>query len=626
MSWVNFYSLPSALFFLLLIPLILFYFLKLRRPQVTISSLVLWQQVLNDQRVNSPFQRFKRNLLLLLQILALSLLVLALMQPFIPSGAARVRYLPILVDNSASMGALEKSEGKTRLEEAKERIRKIIDNLLPDQRVCLIGMSSTARTLVDFTDNRKQLHGALDQLKVEPKGSNPVDALRMAQALGRTVPISNVVMFSDGNIPERIDLELPFQVDYQKLPEGGLNLGIAGINARRKQGSWEVFVRIESGKGGTTSGVVELLVNGEKLGEEKVALDASEGQRLAFLVETSEAASVECRLRADGFDAMESDNRAFLELPMQRPLLVACPEELTTYRRALRSFPDVKVIDGKAPEAGGEPVRADLEITDQPQQSGIEAAVSLRVGIVPQELTGLVSVDSNLAEVVDWQRNSPLLLHVDLNEVQITDQPTSAPGVTEKEFEKVGYEILAHGKTGPLIVTRDREGILEYALLFHTDRSTLPYRIGFPVLVSNVIEEAMERAGLSEIRGVTTGTLPMRQMEANRQYEILGPDGKRQSAQSGGDGLLSGIAAEEVGRYRIEEGGKEVASVGISLIQPLETSLKGVEDLQFPELKVESSSSLLKSDTPFWQWLVLAGFVLLVVEWWYFHRRPVRAL
>lgn len=311
---------------------------------------------------------------------------------------------------------------------------------------------------------------------------------------------------------------------------------------------------------------------------------------------------------------------------MQRPLLVACPEELTTYRRALRSFPDVKVIDGKAPEAGGEPVRADLEITDQPQQSGIEAAVSLRVGIVPQELTGLVSVDSNLAEVVDWQRNSPLLLHVDLNEVQITDQPTSAPGVTEKEFEKVGYEILAHGKTGPLIVTRDREGILEYALLFHTDRSTLPYRIGFPVLVSNVIEEAMERAGLSEIRGVTTGTLPMRQMEANRQYEILGPDGKRQSAQSGGDGLLSGIAAEEVGRYRIEEGGKEVASVGISLIQPLETSLKGVEDLQFPELKVESSSSLLKSDTPFWQWLVLAGFVLLVVEWWYFHRRPVRAL
>ena len=122
MNWLSFYSLPSALFFLLLIPLILFYFLKLRRPQVRIPSLVLWQQVLNDQRVNSPFQRFKRNLLLLFQILMLVFLILPLMQPFIPSGAARLRYLPILVDNSASMGALDKQGGVNRLEEARVRI------------------------------------------------------------------------------------------------------------------------------------------------------------------------------------------------------------------------------------------------------------------------------------------------------------------------------------------------------------------------------------------------------------------------------------------------------------------------------------------------------------------------
>ncbi|MBX7124946.1 MAG: hypothetical protein K1X47_04575, partial [Cyclobacteriaceae bacterium] len=32
--------------------------------------------------------------------------------------------------------------------------------------------------------------------------------------------------------------------------------------------------------------------------------------------------------------------------------------------------------------------------------------------------------------------------------------------------------------------------------------------------------------------------------------------------------------------------------------------VESVEDLQFPELRVESSFSLLKSDTPFWSWLV----------------------
>lgn len=623
MSWLSFYSLPSAIFFLLLIPLILFYFLKLRRPQVRISSLVLWQQVLNDQRVNSPFQKFKRNLLLLLQILMLVSLVLALMQPFVPSGAARMRYLPILIDTSASMGSLDKPNGVTRLDEAKERIRKIIDNLLPDQRVSLISMSSTAKTLVQFTDNRKQLHAALDRVKVEPTGSSPIDALRMAQALGRTYPISSVVMFSDGNIPDRIDLELPFNVDYQKLPEGGSNLGIAGINARRKEEGWEVFVRVESGKGATASGIVELLVNGEIVGDEKVALDPSEGERLEFLIGTTEPASIECRLRPDAFDSLEVDNVGYLELPAQRPLVVACADELTIFRRALKTYSRLEIV-GQA-ESSGEARRVDCLISEAPQQSGIEAAVNLFMGFVPEDLSGLVSIDSKLAEVIDWQRNAALLMHVDLNEVQITDQPVSAPGVTEKDFEKLGYEVLVHGKTGPLILVRDREGIIDYYLLFHPDRSTLPYRVAFPVMVNNLIELALERAGLAEIRGASTGTLPLRQVEANRQYDIIDPDGSRQTAQSSGDGLLSGIAADQVGKFRIEQGGALVASVGISLIEPLETSMKTVEDLQFPEVTVESSIDLLKSDTPFWQWMVLFGFLMMIVEWWYFHRRPIVA-
>jgi len=352
-----------------------------------------------------------------------------------------------------------------------------------------------------------------------------------------------------------------------------------------------------------------------------VALDPNEGQRLAFLIETTEAASIECRLRPDGFDALEVDNVAYLELPRQRPLVVACSDDLATFRRALKTYSQMEIISQG--DASGEARRVDCLISEVPQQTGIEALVNLYMGFVPEDLSGLISIDQKLAEVVDWQRNAQLLMHVNMNEVQITDQPTSAPGVTEKDFEKLGYEVLAHGKTGPLILVRDREGFLDYYLLFHPDRSTLPYRVGFPVLVNNLIEVALERAGLSEIRGSSTGSLPLRQVEANKEYVIVGPDGSRETAQSGGDGLLSGIAAEKVGRYRIEQGGTQVASVGISLIQPLETSMKSVEDLEFPEVTVESSVDLLKSDTPIWHWLVLFGFAMLIVEWWYFHRRPV---
>ena len=47
---------PSGAWLLLLIPpLVALYFLKLKRPQLEIPSLVLWRQVLSDSRVNAPF-------------------------------------------------------------------------------------------------------------------------------------------------------------------------------------------------------------------------------------------------------------------------------------------------------------------------------------------------------------------------------------------------------------------------------------------------------------------------------------------------------------------------------------------------------------------------------------------
>ena len=94
---MNFNLLSSAWFFFLIITLVDFYFLKLRRQRLEIPSLVLWQQVLQDSRVNSPFQKFKRNILLLLQLLLLCLLIIAAMDPII-SGNSNDQKMPIIVD------------------------------------------------------------------------------------------------------------------------------------------------------------------------------------------------------------------------------------------------------------------------------------------------------------------------------------------------------------------------------------------------------------------------------------------------------------------------------------------------------------------------------------------------
>ncbi|MDF1744523.1 MAG: VWA domain-containing protein, partial [Gimesia sp.] len=469
--WPGFYSLQGAWYLFLLVPLIIFYFLKLKRPHKRVPSLALWSSVINDRRVNSPFQKFKRSILLLLQILLLLFLVLSLMQPYVHSGADRAQYLPILIDCSASMAATDPETKKTRLELAKERVTELIDNLLPNQRVSLVAVSSTARRLTAFTDNQRVLKQSLAGLTVDDVPSKLEDALRMTQALSRTKPIKRVLFYSDGNFPKEVNFDLPFELNYQKLPPAGSNIGITSFNARKSQsGNWDVFFRIAISLIYVITCSIEILQDGQSIAKEEVDLGKSDSQRIEFTVNTDSGSALEAVLTPGSFDSLESDNRAYLTIPRSRSLLVYISDSLASYRYALADDENLELYPEQNETVG--PAEYDLIISSSENSLEKPGLVKVGVGFIPEDLIKYISLETNLTDVVDWNRSSALLRHVELNDVQITEQPVWNENSGVEDLEGLGYEVLVHGRLGPRLFKKKKKGVVGFFFLFYKNSWT----------------------------------------------------------------------------------------------------------------------------------------------------------
>src|SRR3954452_3370450 len=91
----------------LLIPVVVFYILKIRLRRVPVSTVIFWRQIFDEKKPRSLWQKLRHLLSLLVQLALLFLLVAALPEPYRASEAAAARRVILVVDNSASMSATD---------------------------------------------------------------------------------------------------------------------------------------------------------------------------------------------------------------------------------------------------------------------------------------------------------------------------------------------------------------------------------------------------------------------------------------------------------------------------------------------------------------------------------------
>ncbi len=293
--------------------LLILYFLKLRRKKVEISTTLLWKKAVQDLQANAPFQKLRRNILLILQLIALAAIIAAIAQPLREEKRSTGQKHVILIDRSGSMAALDGSgtvpndtttKSVTRLDEAKRQAIELVDSLpegsqfvatsAADQAM-VIAFDTSAEPLVPFTSNKRELKQAIESIQPVHTES----ALRLAvttalanlpkrvlQETGQTIeglqggePIT-LHLYSDGRLPDASQAKPGIENTFQFHAIGSeqaTNAAIVQLQAERdyiEPSKLSIFVGLQSTYTSERAVDVELAVNGQVARIQTVTLPA----------------------------------------------------------------------------------------------------------------------------------------------------------------------------------------------------------------------------------------------------------------------------------------------------------------------------------------------------------------
>lgn len=663
--------------------LLLLYFLKLRRREVEVSSTLLWRRAIRDLRANAPFQRLRRNLLLLLQLLALAAAFLAVAQPELPGSAPLRGRTVLLIDRSASMAATD-ADGTdrghaSRLSLARAQALALVDSL-PSRGIfgagdsfeaMVIAFDSGAEVVHPFTSDKARLRRAIEAIEPTDTPSSFEEASRLASAQigdgqGDTgaAPDASIFLLSDGVIPnlDRVTLPSEAPLMYRSVgSESAPNLALISMRHDRAFGntsSASIYVGIQSTDERPRTADVQLSVNGLVVAAREVSLPAAVAEQgrsvpatggLVFTLERAEGAIVQADLLVD--DALESDNTAALVLPPARSLSVAIvtqgslflqaalqglplarldvltPDDFSTMTHGSGAHPyDVVVLDGWVPVPALREAPSDESVPPRAGEA-FPPGNYLILGAVPR-LPGLTQRGEldQPSIVLDWERAHPALEYVNLDPIVLAS-PIAMQSTSDAR-------VLAHAAHGPVIVEATDGAVRAIVVGFAPAKSNWPFDPGFVLFLAASVRylgDAYETASGSSLQ---TGSTLITQLPSGvSSVRLRSPTGERIELHPADDGTVAYGPIRRTGVYELRwsgpagptdlrDGRESVRHFAANLFDSEESNLGAIPSLDFATGTVTGSlgSGERGATRRLWPWILAACLCLLLLEWYVYNR------
>lgn len=256
--------------------IILLYLLKQKVVNQKISALNLWKEAYENVQASTPWEKFRNNILMYMQIAALLLLILALMSPYITGSGSEYSNVLIIIDNSASMSGLY-SEDESKLDVAKEQAADYV-NSNDGTRYTIMTVSNTPELIISGSDDKGRVSDAVNNIETTDIAGSLDQAASMVQSLVAAWKSYKVIAFTDSSANmQNINCEV---VD---LSIQGNNGAIQSLSHTvSEDGTVKVMARVDNYGSNSLNTDVNLYIGNKLYDIQNVTVEAGESSIVYF--------------------------------------------------------------------------------------------------------------------------------------------------------------------------------------------------------------------------------------------------------------------------------------------------------------------------------------------------------